>query len=59
MLVLYFVLQEIPELLQLEDRTLYLALVVFVILLGVLISWVSTWLAVRKYLRMKTDALYG
>ena len=58
MLVLYFALEEIPELLQVQDLTLYLILVVFVILLGVLISWLSTWLAVRKYLRMKTDNLY-
>ena len=58
MLVLYFALEEIPELLQVQDLSLYLILVVFVILLGVLISWLSTWLAVRKYLRMKTDNLY-
>ena len=58
MLVLYFALQEIPELLQLQDLQMYLILIVFVILLGILISWLSTWLAVRKYLRMKTDNLY-
>jgi len=58
MLVLYFALQEIPELLQLQDLQMYLILIVFVILLGILISWLSTWFAVRKYLRMKTDNLY-
>jgi cell division transport system permease protein len=59
MLVLYFALEEIPELLQLQDLQMYIILVVFVIALGVLISWLSTWLAVRKYLRMKTDNLYN
>ena len=58
MLVLYLTLQEIPELLQLQDLQMYLLLVALVILLGVLISWLSTWFAVRKYLRMKTDNLY-
>ena len=58
MLVLYFALEEIPELIQLQDLQMYLILTVFVVLLGVLISWLSTWSAVRKYLRMKTDNLY-
>lgn len=59
MVVLYFALQEIPELIELQDLKMYLIIIVFVILLGVLISWLSTWLAVRKYLRMKTDNLYN
>jgi cell division transport system permease protein len=58
MVVLYFALQEIPELMQLQDLQMYLIIIGFVILLGVLISWLSTWLAVRKYLRMETDNLY-
>jgi cell division protein FtsX len=37
---------------------MYLIITGFVVLLGVLISWLSTWLAVRKYLRMETDNLY-
>jgi cell division transport system permease protein len=59
MLVLYFALQEIPELMQLQDLNMYLIITGFVILLGVLISWLSTWMAVRKYLRIKTDNLYN
>jgi len=58
MFVLYFALQEIPELMLLQDLMMYLIITGFVILLGVLISWLSTWLAVRKFLRMKTDNLY-
>ncbi|MFN4235299.1 MAG: cell division protein FtsX [Bacteroidia bacterium] len=56
--VLYLAQREIPELLFLQDEKLIGILFVFVILLGVLISWFSTYLAVRKYLRLKTDDLY-
>ena len=59
MIVLYLALQQIPELIQLQDLMMYLAIAGFVILLGILISWLSTWLAVRKFLRMKTDSLYN
>jgi cell division transport system permease protein len=58
MVVLYFALQEIPELIPLQDVRIYAVLVVFVFLLGILISWLSTSLAVRKYLRIRTDELY-
>jgi cell division transport system permease protein len=58
MVILYFALQEVPELLQLQDINMYVILAVFVFLLGVLISWFSTSLAVRKYLQMSTDDLY-
>jgi cell division transport system permease protein len=58
MLVLYFALEEIPELLQIQDLQMYLILIGIVILLGIMISWLSTWFAVRKYLRIKTDNLY-
>lgn len=49
---------EIPELIELQDVDLFLTLFGFVILLGIFISWVSTYLAVRKFLRIKTDYLY-
>lgn len=53
-----FAMQQIPELSDLRDDKLYLILFAGVILLGLLFSWLSTFLAVRKYLRIKTDALY-
>ena len=59
MVVLTLILQEIPELVQVQDLRIYLVLTFSVLLLGVLISWFSTWFAVRKYLRMKTDQLYA
>ncbi|MEI6899999.1 MAG: permease-like cell division protein FtsX [Bacteroidota bacterium] len=57
--VMTFTIQEIPELVQVQDLRMYLVLALSVLLLGVLISWFSTWFAVRKYLRMKTDQLYA
>ncbi|MDP1622697.1 MAG: permease-like cell division protein FtsX [Bacteroidales bacterium] len=58
MLLTYFALEEIPELLELQDPFMLLALVVFIFVLGAMISWFSTWMAVRKYLRIRTDLLY-
>jgi cell division transport system permease protein len=57
--VVYFLVQEIPELMQMVDLALYAGLIIVVLLLGILISWFCTWLSVRKYLRMKTDELYS
>ena len=37
---------------------LLLILFGFILLLGVLISYISTWFALNKYLRMKVDDLY-
>ena len=47
-----------PELEILHDVNLYLSLVLSIILIGVLISWLSTTISVRKYLRLKLDDLY-
>ncbi len=56
--ILYFSQKEIPEMINLQDIDLFLSLFGFVTLLGIIISWLSTYLAVRKYLRSKTDDLY-
>jgi len=58
MVVMSFLFQEIPELIQMVDLRLYVALIITVLFLGILISWFCTWLSVRRYLRMKTDELY-
>jgi len=47
-----------PELEILHDINLYFTLVVGIILIGVLISWLSTTISVRKYLGLKLDDLY-
>lgn len=56
--LMFFTLQEIPELTEIQDFILIGILFGAVIVLGVLISWISTYFAVRKYLKMKTDHLY-
>lgn len=58
LVIVSLLFQEIPELVQVADFTLYIMLVVFILGLGIVLSWLSTWLAVRKYLKMKTDDLY-
>lgn len=55
---LYFAQKKIPELRELQDAALFIKLFIFVTVLGLVISWISTLLAVRKYLRIKTDFLY-
>ena len=50
--------KEIPELQELQDAALFIKLFIFVTVLGIIISWISTYLAVRKYLKIKTDFLY-
>jgi cell division transport system permease protein len=56
--ILYFLMQQIPELVSLYDLYLYLAVFGLVIITGMFLTWVSTFFAVRKYLRMKEDDLY-
>lgn len=58
MSVLYFSQKQLPELGELQDQAMLLTLFGLVIVLGIIISWISTSLAVRKYLRLKSDDLY-
>lgn len=56
--VLYTAKQNFPALVELQDFNIYLILFSIVILLGILISWISTSLAVRKFLRMQSGDLH-
>lgn len=56
--ILYFLMQQVPELVNLFDLYLYLAVFGLVIVTGMFLSWVSTFFAVRKYLKMNEDELY-
>lgn len=56
--ILYFSQKEIPELINLQDYDLILTLLGFVVALGLILSWLSTFFAVRKYIVMRTDDLY-
>lgn len=56
--LLYLAQKEVPEIMEIQDLQLYASLFIIVIVLGILISWISTNLAVRKYLRIQTGDLY-
>ncbi len=58
MLTLYFAQKSMPELIDFQDVFLYLSIFGGVIIFGMIISWISTWFAVKKYLKIKTDSLY-
>jgi cell division transport system permease protein len=50
--------RQMPELKELQDNILFLSLFGLVIILGITLTWLSTFFAVRKYLKMRTDLLY-
>lgn len=61
--VLLFILlftysQELKGMIDLEDIKIYGMVFIVVMLLGMLISWASTYLAVNKFLRLKFDELF-
>jgi cell division transport system permease protein len=56
--VIYMAQKEFAELFGLQDLQTIGLLFISVILLGIIINWISTFFAVSRYLRMKTDDLY-
>ena len=54
----FFIQKEAPELNLLLENNVFWLYIVGLILLGVLISWVSTFYVVNKYLKMRLDKLY-
>ena len=56
--VLYSLSNNLPEFFDLQNFNAYIILFSSVIVLGILISWISTSLAVRKFLRMQSGDLY-
>ncbi len=58
LLSLYAAQKSVPELINFQDIEMLFTMFVLVILLGVIVSWISTHFAVRKYLHIKTDFLY-
>jgi len=57
-ITLYFSVDQLPELMELQDPLRLVILVILIIGMGIGISWSSTYMAVRKYLHIKTDLLY-
>lgn len=58
LLSLYAAQKSVPELINFQDIEMLFTMFVLVIFLGVIVSWISTYFAVRKYLHIKTDYLY-
>ncbi len=56
--VMYYTQQFLPDLIQIQDIEILAYLFVIVLGLGIVISWVSTSLAVRKFLRMRSNKIY-
>jgi cell division transport system permease protein len=52
------VINEITELAELQDLNEFLIIGAIIIVLGMILSGISTYFAVNKYIKMKTDSLY-
>ncbi len=57
-LIMYLVINEIPEIGVLKDWTQFMSVAAGVIVAGVIISGLSTWFAVNRFLRLKIHELY-
>lgn len=56
--VLYYLNRSFPELQLLEDKVLLIGLFVFVFVIGIFITWISTFFATQRFLNLRTDELY-
>lgn len=56
--IIFISQKELPDLVNLQDIDLYLSLFGMVVVLGIVITWLSNYFAVRKYIKIKTDYLY-
>jgi len=57
-LTLYGLFKQLPELFVLEDIKLFGILAVSLVVLGILISFISTFVAIGKFLKLKLDDLH-
>jgi cell division transport system permease protein len=55
---LYAAQKSVPELINFQDIEMMFTMFALVIFLGIIVSWISTHFAVKKYLQIKTDYLY-
>ncbi|SDG49617.1 cell division protein FtsX [Psychroflexus sediminis] len=57
-IVLYYLDKSFPELKLISDEILLAGIFAGVLVLGILISWLSTFFATQRFLNLKTDELY-
>ncbi|GAB4383382.1 MAG: permease-like cell division protein FtsX [Salibacteraceae bacterium] len=58
MAVIYYAEQLFPAIIDFQDMELLAVIFGTILFLGIVISWISTSLAVRKYIRMRSSKLY-
>jgi len=56
--VAYYLDKNLPELNLLSNPTIFASLCLGIVLLGIVITWVSTFFATQRFLNLKTDDLY-
>lgn len=56
--VLYLLNKSFTDLNLTEDKTLLIVLFVFIFLMGVFITWISTFFATNRFLNLRSDELY-
>ncbi|MCL4159160.1 UNVERIFIED_CONTAM: hypothetical protein GTU68_058522 [Idotea baltica] len=57
-IVLYYLNITFPELQLLNNPVLIIVLFAFIFVLGIVITWISTFFATQRFLNLKTDQLY-
>lgn len=57
-LILYYLNTSFPDLGLLEDKIILIAIFIGVFVLGVLLTWLSTFFATQRFLNLQTDELY-
>lgn len=57
-LVLYYLNESFPQLHLLGDPIMLVTLFVFILLMGIIITWISTFIATQRFLNLRTDDLY-
>ncbi len=57
-LVLYYLNESFPQLQLLGDPVLLGVLFLFILLMGIIITWISTFIATQRFLNLRTDDLY-
>lgn len=56
--ILYYLNKTFPELGLTQDTVLIVSLFVFIFLMGLIITWISTFFATQRFLNLRTDELY-
>jgi cell division transport system permease protein len=56
--LIYTAQNNFPELIELQDINLFIELFLMVMIAGVGITFISTYFAVKRFLKIQTDELY-